>query len=104
MRQVLDDILQAEKDAEELLRNARQKASQLTRDADNELNQNRQQLKDSIRRMIQERTEKEAYLPETLSTEGIDIKELCGVRAEDYSLVKSRIVEVICHTFADGDL
>ncbi len=100
MKQVLDDILQAEKEAEEILRAARNSASQMTREAEIELNALKGEFREKVREMLQAASAaKESAAVQNLTLE--DARRLCGVNEEEYRLARQRITSLICTTFAD---
>ncbi|HRX16569.1 MAG TPA: hypothetical protein P5123_09655 [Spirochaetota bacterium] len=55
MKAVLQEILSAEKEAEKIVRDARDKASKMIRETDAKINEEKIKLKDNIRKSLQKR-------------------------------------------------
>ena len=96
MKDVLQEILTTEKEAEKIVRDARDKASRMIRETDAGINEEKIRLKEDIRVSLQKKINDAAESvyrnSETDTTEDQDFPE------EKYQHVRNEIMGIICQT------
>ncbi|MBN2434758.1 MAG: hypothetical protein JXK07_05755 [Spirochaetes bacterium] len=96
MKAVLQEILAAEKEAEKIVRDARDKASRMIRETDADINEEKIKLKDNIRKSLQKRiiaTAENVY--QENESKRIGNLELPN---NSYELAINEISAIICNT------
>ncbi|MDA3898975.1 MAG: hypothetical protein PF637_00495 [Spirochaetes bacterium] len=101
MKEILQDILLAEKEAEKIIRDAQTKASQMTRDTEIDISSRKTQLKETTRKLIQDRVDSETAKEELSDSNGFQA--LSDVSQKQYNHVKEQIKKLICETRIDGE-
>lgn len=102
MKQVLEDILLAEKQAEDIIREARNRAQQMTRESEIAMNAKKTALREKIRLMLQSSGVQKEKLPEYDFTDAAELRRLCGVDDDIYEKLKNEIAAFVCASLEEG--